>query len=76
MTPEALLDAEKVLSPHPLANYLMELAGLFHPFYEHCPVVTSDDPEVAKARLLLIAGVRDAIREGLDLLGVSAPDSM
>jgi arginyl-tRNA synthetase len=74
--PEVLLDAEKVLSPHPLANYLMELAGLFHPFYEHCPVVTSDDPEVAKARLLLIAGVRDAIREGLDLLGVSSPDSM
>jgi arginyl-tRNA synthetase len=74
--PEVLLDAEKVLSPHPLANYLMELAGLFHPFYEHCPVVTSDDPEVAKARLLLIAGVRDAIREGLDLLGVSAPDQM
>jgi arginyl-tRNA synthetase len=74
--PEVLLDAEKVLSPHPLANYLLELAGLFHPFYEHCPVVTSDDPEVAKARLLLIAGVRDAIREGLDLLGVSAPDQM
>lgn len=74
--PEVLLDAEKVLSPHPLANYLMELAGLFHPFYEACPVVTSDDPEVAKARLLLIAGVRDAIREGLSLLGVSAPDQM
>jgi arginyl-tRNA synthetase len=74
--PEVLLDAEKVLSPHPLANYLMELAGLFHPFYEHCPVVTSNDPEVAKARLLLIAGVRDAIHEGLDLLGVSSPDQM
>lgn len=74
--PEVLLDAEKLLSPHPLANYLMELAGLFHPFYEHCPVVTADDPEVGKARLLLIAGVRDAIREGLDLLGVSSPESM
>jgi arginyl-tRNA synthetase len=74
--PEVLLDAEKVLSPHPLANYLMELAGLFHPFYEHCPVVTAGDAEVAKARLLLIAGVRDAIREGLGLIGVSAPDQM
>ncbi|MDX6769234.1 MAG: arginine--tRNA ligase [Elusimicrobiota bacterium] len=74
--PEVLLDAERLLSPHPLANYLMELAGLFHPFYEKCPVVSADDPEVAKARLLLIAGVRDAIREGLSLLGVSAPDQM
>jgi arginyl-tRNA synthetase len=74
--PEVLLDAERLLSPHPLANYLMELAGLFHPFYEKCPVVAAEDPEVAKARLLLIAGVRDVIREGLSLLGVSAPDSM
>jgi arginyl-tRNA synthetase len=54
----------------------MELAGLFHPFYEKCPVVTAEDPEQAKARLLLIAGVRDAIREGLDLLGVCAPEQM
>ncbi len=74
--PEALLDAERLLSPHPLANYLMELAGLFHPFYEKCPVVAAQDPEQGKARLLLIAGVRDAIREGLDLLGVSAPEQM
>jgi arginyl-tRNA synthetase len=74
--PEVLLDAERLLSPHPLANYLMELAGLFHPFYEKCPVVAAEDPEVAKSRLLLIAGVRDAIREGLSLLGVSAPEQM
>lgn len=74
--PEVLLDVERVLSPHPLANYLMELAGLFHPFYEACPVVAAEDPEVAKSRLLLIAGVRDVIREGLSLLGVSAPASM
>ncbi len=74
--PEILLEAEKILSPHPLANYLMELAGLFHPFYEHCPVANASDPELAKSRLLLIAGVRDVIREGLSLLGVSAPDSM
>ena len=74
--PEALLDSERLLSPHPLANYLMELAGLFHPFYEKCPVVSAEDPEQGKTRLLLIAGVRDAIREGLDLLGVSAPEQM
>ncbi len=74
--PDVLLDCERLLSPHPLGNYLMELAGLFHPFYEKCPVVTAEDPEQGKARLLLIAGVRDAIREGLGLLGVSAPEQM
>lgn len=74
--PEVLLDCERLLSPHPLATYLMELSGLFHPFYEKCPVVSAEDPEAARARLLLIAGVRDAIREGLGLLGVSAPEQM
>jgi arginyl-tRNA synthetase len=74
--PEVLLDCENLLSPHPLANYLMELAGLFHPFYEKCSVLSAEDRETGRARLLLIAGVRDAIREGLDLLGVSAPEQM
>ena len=70
------MDCERLLSPHPLANYLMELAGLFHPFYEKCPVLAAEDPGQGKARLLLIAGVRDTIREGLGLLGVSAPEQM
>ncbi|MBI4371236.1 MAG: arginine--tRNA ligase [Elusimicrobia bacterium] len=74
--PEVLLDCERLLSPHPLANYLLELAGLFHPFYEKCPVVSAEDPAQGRARLLLCAGVRDVIREGLSLLGVSAPEQM
>jgi len=74
--PELLKACEKELSPHPLANYVLELAGLFHPFYEKCRVVDSANPELSRARLLLCAGVRDVIREGLDLLGVSAPEQM
>ncbi len=74
--PEVLLDSERNLSPHPLANYLLELAGLFHPFYEKCPVLAAPDAETTKSRLLLIAGARDVIREGLSLLGVCAPESM
>ena len=74
--PEILKGCEKVLSPHPLANYIMELAGLYHPFYEKCRVVDPAEPEVSRARLLLCAGVRDAIAQGLGLLGVSAPQQM
>lgn len=74
--PEALKAVERELSPHPLANYTMELAGLFHPFYEKCRVVDPAEVEVSKARLLLCAGVRDVIAQGLGLLGVSAPQSM
>ncbi len=74
--PEILKECEKLFSPHPLANYILELAGLFHPFYEKCRVVDPQAPEVSRARLLLCAGVRDVIAQGLGLLGVSAPEQM
>ena len=74
--PEALKTVERELSPHPLGNYILELAGLFHPFYEKCRVVDAANPELSKQRLLLCAGVRDAIAQGLALLGVGAPQQM
>jgi arginyl-tRNA synthetase len=74
--PEVLKDCEKVLSPHPLANYLLELAGLYHAFYEKRRVNDPAEPELSRQRLLLCAGVRDVIKEGLGLLGVSAPEQM
>ncbi|MBI5630273.1 MAG: arginine--tRNA ligase [Elusimicrobia bacterium] len=74
--PEVLKTCEEVLSPHPLANYILELAGLFHPFYEKCRVADAAAPELSKDRLLLCAGARDVIAQGLGLLGVSAPEQM
>ncbi len=74
--PEVLKTCEELLSPHPLANFVLELAGLYHPFYEKHRVVAPEDPETSRARLLLCAGVRDVIAQGLDLLGVSAPEQM
>jgi len=74
--PATLETCEAELSPHPLGGYLMELAGLYHPFYEKCRVLEPKDPATTLARLALCAGVRDVIAEGLALLGVSAPDKM
>ena len=74
--PEALRLSEKELSPHPLANYLMELASLYHPFYERCRVVDETAPDVSKARLALCGGVKRLIADGLGLLGVSSPQKM
>jgi len=67
---------EAELSPNHLAGYLMDLAGLFHPFYEKCRVVEPKDLELSRARLALCGGVRAVIAQGLDLLGVSAPEKM
>lgn len=74
--PETLRMCERDLSPHHVTTYLMELAGLYHPFYEQCRVVDKDKPDVTSARLALCSGVRTVIKEGLGLLGASAPEQM
>lgn len=63
------------MEPHRITFYLMELAGLFHPYYNKTRVVT-DDPELTAARLLLCRAVATVAANGLSLLGVSAPDKM
>ncbi|MBI5810622.1 MAG: arginine--tRNA ligase, partial [Deltaproteobacteria bacterium] len=55
--------------------YLMELAGLFHPYYNRNRVVT-DDPELTQARLRLCKAVGTVTENGLRLLGVTAPARM
>ena len=61
--------------PHRLAEYLHGLAGTFHSFYAAHRVV-SDDPRLSGARLALVKGVQIVIRNGLSVLGVSAPEKM
>ena len=62
-------------SPHLIANYLKELAATFHTFY-NAHLVLVDDEVVMKARVAMCLGTRQVIRNGLDILGVSAPESM
>lgn len=62
-------------SPHPLANYLLLMARQFHHFYDHHRVL-GDDPALTQARLALLQAVRILLKQGLALLGVSAPESM
>ena len=61
--------------PHQIAQYLRELAGGFHTYYNaHTFLV--EDAALRDARLALIQAIRQVIRNGLGLLGVSAPDRM
>jgi len=65
----------KTLEPQRLTVYLGELASSFHSFYQQCRVVT-DDKDLSAARLGLCLAVRQVLKNGLDLLGVSAPEKM
>lgn len=62
-------------APHALAHYLRELANTFHTYYNAEQFIV-EDPAVRNARLALVLGVQQVLRNGLTLLGVSAPQSM
>ncbi|MBU2530427.1 MAG: arginine--tRNA ligase, partial [Elusimicrobia bacterium] len=64
------------LTPHHLTTYLMELSGLFHSFYDKHKVVDESNPETTQLRLFILRGIKFVINEGLNLIGVSAPEKM
>ena len=68
-------DAAERRSPHRIAAYAQELAGDFHVFYKHCRVIGTE-PAIASSRLALCLVSKRVIARCLDLLGVSAPESM
>jgi arginyl-tRNA synthetase len=70
-----LIQASRATEPYRLADYLRQVAASFHKFYSHHRVVT-DDKELTKARLLLADATRIVLRNGLELLGISQPESM
>jgi len=62
-------------APHMIANYLKDLAAAFHTFYNAHKVLV-DEAKVRQARVALCIATKQVLRSGLDLLGVSAPESM
>lgn len=73
--PEVISSAAKNCAPHTLAHYLRELADAFHSYY-NAHVFLVDDAALRDARLALIGSIRQVIANGLNLLGVSAPEHM
>lgn len=73
--PTIISKATKNLDPSHLANHLYELTKTFSLFYEQVPVLKAE-PRVKKARLLLINNVKTVLVQGLNLLGIEAPEKM
>lgn len=74
--PEILSQIEEKLSPHFLPFYLIELATLFHNFYQKHRVIIEDNFSLTSSRLLLIKAVRQVFVNGLSLMGISIPERM
>ena len=73
--PEVVEAAGITLEPHLVAQYLRELANAFHGWYHASPVLV-DDAGLRDARLALALATRQVLANGLDLLGVNAPEKM
>jgi arginyl-tRNA synthetase len=73
--PEVVEASALQRAPHALVHYLRELATDFHAYYNAHQFLV-EDGELRDARLALIQGVKQAVRNGLGLLGVSAPEAM
>jgi len=73
--PEVVVDSAQARAPHKVAYYLQEVASEFHVYYNKCRVV-DNDRNMSGARLYLINCVQTVLRNGLKLLGISAPERM
>ncbi len=73
--PETVQASAEMMEPHRITFYLMNLASLFHSYYNKHKVLTGD-MQLTKGRLYLVLAIRKVIFNGLTLLGVSAPETM
>jgi arginyl-tRNA synthetase len=73
--PELVTTAAANLEPHLVAQYLRDLAAAFHGYYHALPFLV-DDSALRNARVALALATQQVLRNGLDLLGVHAPDKM
>jgi arginyl-tRNA synthetase len=73
--PSVLNNVARYVEPHRITAYLEDLSAAFHRFYQKHRIVT-DDNGLSLSRLMLTAGVQAALQQGLELLGVSAPERM
>lgn len=77
--PRVVTRAAELREPHRIARYLEDTASTFHKFYDECRVLPQGDEDPTdthRARLVLVAATRRVIANGLDLLGVTAPERM
>ena len=74
--PTAVSKAVDEFSPHVVANSIYRVAKAFSTFYNQCPVLNAEDPEVRDARLLLSTAVKQVLANGMALLGIDPVESM
>lgn len=74
--PDVLRTAIETYEPHKIITYLNEAAEAYHKFYHNNRVINAEDKELSYARLLLCEASKVVLRNGFDIIGISAPERM
>jgi arginyl-tRNA synthetase len=74
--PSVVEDAAGAAAPHLISFFIMELAGMLHSYYAAHQVLTAEVPGLTAARMRLLGAVGQCLKNGLNLIGVSAPTAM
>ena len=74
--PNVIVEAATSREPYKIANYIQHLAQMFHSFYNECRVIDEANPELTAERLALVRATKLVLASALDLVGVTAPESM
>ena len=74
--PYKIKDACISCRPHIITNYLNDLASKFNQFYRDCPVLSEKNEKIRRARIALVDSTRMVLENGLNLIGVIAPEEM
>ncbi|QZY56338.1 arginine--tRNA ligase [Crassaminicella profunda] len=68
-------EAARKYEPSIVTRYIVDVAQAFNRFYHHCPIIV-EDQEMQKARLALVSSAKQTLQNGLNILGVAAPERM
>ena len=74
--PELIQKTAETLEPQNISNYLTELSSTLHSYYAKERVIGLDNIKLTEARIYLINAIRVVLRNGLNVLGISAPEKM
>jgi arginyl-tRNA synthetase len=74
--PDAVRESGSRYTPFVIADWCYTTAREFGVFFEQCPVLRAETPELRSARLVLVAATAQALKNGLNLLGIRAPERM
>ena len=74
--PEVVSNSAETFEPHKIISYLNEVAGNFHSFYHNDRVLNLEEKELSLVRLQLILAVKQVLKNGFEIIGISAPERM